>query len=98
MLCLFGYLVFMVVYKWFAYTSADSRVAPFIIILFIEMFTFSKSPDNAPLYEGQVCAGFVCFAKREHVRGLICASSQLPGRVGISFGLLLQCDSRIIDD
>uniref|UniRef100_A0A7N6B8I7 V-type proton ATPase subunit a n=1 Tax=Anabas testudineus TaxID=64144 RepID=A0A7N6B8I7_ANATE len=55
MLCLFGYLVFMVVYKWIAYTPAQSKIAPSILIHFIDMFLFTDNPDNLPLYKGQVC-------------------------------------------
>uniref|UniRef100_A0A7N6C422 V-type proton ATPase subunit a n=1 Tax=Anabas testudineus TaxID=64144 RepID=A0A7N6C422_ANATE len=53
MLCLFGYLVFMVVYKWIAYTPAQSKIAPSILIHFIDMFLFTDNPDNLPLYKGQ---------------------------------------------
>lgn len=53
MLCLFGYLVFMVVYKWIAYTSSESRIAPSILIHFIDMFLFVENPENRPLYQGQ---------------------------------------------
>lgn len=53
MVCLFGYLVFMVVFKWIAYTPAQSKIAPSILIHFIDMFLFADNPDNPPLYEGQ---------------------------------------------
>uniref|UniRef100_A0A3Q0SBB6 V-type proton ATPase subunit a n=1 Tax=Amphilophus citrinellus TaxID=61819 RepID=A0A3Q0SBB6_AMPCI len=53
MLCLFGYLVFMVVYKWIAYTSVQSRSAPSILIHFIDMFLFTENAENPPLYQGQ---------------------------------------------
>uniref|UniRef100_A0A8C5D8M2 V-type proton ATPase subunit a n=1 Tax=Gouania willdenowi TaxID=441366 RepID=A0A8C5D8M2_GOUWI len=53
MLCLFGYLVFMVIYKWFAYGAAQSKGAPSILIHFIDMFLFSDNPGNPPLYKGQ---------------------------------------------
>lgn len=55
MVCLFGYLVFMVVFKWIAYTPAQSKIAPSILIHFIDMFLFSDNPDNPQLYKGQVC-------------------------------------------
>uniref|UniRef100_A0A8C1WFH8 V-type proton ATPase subunit a n=1 Tax=Cyprinus carpio TaxID=7962 RepID=A0A8C1WFH8_CYPCA len=38
MLCLFGYLVFMVVFKWIAFGPQDSDRAPSILIHFIDMF------------------------------------------------------------
>uniref|UniRef100_A0A672YQB7 V-type proton ATPase subunit a n=1 Tax=Sphaeramia orbicularis TaxID=375764 RepID=A0A672YQB7_9TELE len=54
MLCLFGYLVFMVVFKWIAYTPDQSRIAPSILIHFIDMFLFTDNPSNRPLYKGQM--------------------------------------------
>lgn len=54
MLCLFGYLVFMVVFKWIAYTPAESRIAPSILIHFIDMFLFTDNPENPQLYTGQL--------------------------------------------
>uniref|UniRef100_A0A1A8E2L1 V-type proton ATPase subunit a n=1 Tax=Nothobranchius kadleci TaxID=1051664 RepID=A0A1A8E2L1_NOTKA len=54
MLCLFGYLVFMVVFKWIVYTPARSREAPSILIHFIDMFLFMTNADNPQLYEGQL--------------------------------------------
>lgn len=54
MLCLFGYLVFMVVFKWIAYTPAQSKIAPSILIHFIDMFLFTENADNSPLYKGQM--------------------------------------------
>ncbi|XP_028271369.1 T cell immune regulator 1, ATPase H+ transporting V0 subunit a3b [Parambassis ranga] len=53
MVFLFGYLVFMVVFKWIAYTPAQSKIAPSILIHFIDMFLFMDNPDNPPLYKGQ---------------------------------------------
>uniref|UniRef100_A0AAR2LR44 V-type proton ATPase subunit a n=1 Tax=Pygocentrus nattereri TaxID=42514 RepID=A0AAR2LR44_PYGNA len=54
MLCLFGYLVFMVVFKWIAFGPQDSSSAPSLLIHFIDMFLFTQNPDNPPLYAGQV--------------------------------------------
>lgn len=54
MLCLFGYLVFMVVFKWIAFGPQDSDRAPSILIHFIDMFLFAENPSNPPLYPGQV--------------------------------------------
>uniref|UniRef100_A0A8C6UHY0 V-type proton ATPase subunit a n=1 Tax=Neogobius melanostomus TaxID=47308 RepID=A0A8C6UHY0_9GOBI len=56
MLCLFGYLVFMIVFKWIAFTPDRSRFAPSILIHFIDMFLFTDNEDNPPLYPGQVFA------------------------------------------
>uniref|UniRef100_A0A671X4N3 V-type proton ATPase subunit a n=1 Tax=Sparus aurata TaxID=8175 RepID=A0A671X4N3_SPAAU len=53
MISLFGYLVFMVVFKWIAYSPAQSQEAPSILIHFIDMFLFSDNPQNPPLYTGQ---------------------------------------------
>lgn len=52
LLCLFGYLVFMIIYKWLAYSAKDSRHAPSILIHFINMFLM-QSDAVQPLYPGQ---------------------------------------------
>uniref|UniRef100_A0A4W4HRW8 V-type proton ATPase subunit a n=1 Tax=Electrophorus electricus TaxID=8005 RepID=A0A4W4HRW8_ELEEL len=52
LLCLFGYLVFMIFYKWLAFSSADSRTAPSVLIHFISMFLMQGN-TTAPLYPGQ---------------------------------------------
>ncbi|VFV23648.1 v-type proton atpase 116 kda subunit a [Lynx pardinus] len=62
MLCIFGYLIFMIVYKWLVYSAETSRVAPSILIEFINMFLFPASETNG-LYSGQV--GNVLFHPRE---------------------------------
>ncbi|KFQ17854.1 V-type proton ATPase 116 kDa subunit a isoform 3, partial [Merops nubicus] len=54
LLALFGYLVFLIFFKWLKFTAADSMVAPSILIHFIDMFLFTSNPDNLPLYQGQV--------------------------------------------
>ncbi|KAL4641720.1 V-type proton ATPase 116 kDa subunit a-like [Arapaima gigas] len=54
MLCLFGYLVFLVIFKWIAYGPLDSNQAPSILIHFIDMFLFTDNKDNLPLYTGQL--------------------------------------------
>ncbi|KAK6315868.1 hypothetical protein J4Q44_G00133920 [Coregonus suidteri] len=56
LLCLFGYLVFMILYKWLAFGARDSRLAPSILIHFINMFLM-QGGDNTPLYPGQGCWG-----------------------------------------
>ncbi|XP_037015157.2 V-type proton ATPase 116 kDa subunit a 4 isoform X2 [Artibeus jamaicensis] len=54
MLCLFGYLVFMIIFKWCYYDVHVSRQAPSILIHFINMFMFNyNDASNAPLYEHQ---------------------------------------------
>ncbi|KAK2845328.1 hypothetical protein Q7C36_010182 [Tachysurus vachellii] len=52
LLCLFGYLVFMIVYKWLAFTARDSQRAPSILIHFINMFLMQGGAGQ-PLYTGQ---------------------------------------------
>ncbi|XP_071244340.1 V-type proton ATPase 116 kDa subunit a 3 isoform X3 [Salvelinus alpinus] len=54
MQCLFGYLVFMVLFKWVAFSPQDSDRAPSILIHFIDMFLFTEDEDNPPLYHGQM--------------------------------------------
>lgn len=56
LLCLFGYLIFMVVYKWVMFGPVNSDTAPSILIHFIDMFLFTENKDNKPLYTGQVRA------------------------------------------
>ncbi|KAM9743992.1 V-type proton ATPase 116 kDa subunit a [Menidia menidia] len=52
LLCLFGYLVFMIFYKWLVYSAKDSRHAPSILIHFINMFLM-QGDGVPPLYPGQ---------------------------------------------
>ncbi|XP_006861227.1 PREDICTED: V-type proton ATPase 116 kDa subunit a isoform 4 [Chrysochloris asiatica] len=53
-ICLFGYLVFMIIFKWCQYDVHVSQRAPSILIHFINMFLFNyDDPSNRPLYEYQ---------------------------------------------
>ncbi|XP_037536338.1 V-type proton ATPase 116 kDa subunit a [Nematolebias whitei] len=52
LLCLFGYLVFMIFYKWLAFSAKDSRHVPSILIHFINMFLM-QGDEMQPLYPGQ---------------------------------------------
>ncbi|KAG8515005.1 V-type proton ATPase 116 kDa subunit a isoform 2, partial [Galemys pyrenaicus] len=65
MLCIFGYLIFMIVYKWLVYSAETSRAAPSILIEFINMFLFPAS-ETSGLYRGQ-----------EHVQRLLLAVTAL---------------------
>ncbi|XP_068111650.1 V-type proton ATPase 116 kDa subunit a 3 [Hyperolius riggenbachi] len=53
LLCLFGYLVFMVFYKWFAWDVTEAQSAPSLLIHFIDMFLFTQNAGNRDLYHGQ---------------------------------------------
>ncbi|KAM4622673.1 V-type proton ATPase 116 kDa subunit a 1 isoform 3-T3 [Discoglossus pictus] len=60
MTSLFGYLVILILFKWCAYDAATSKVAPSLLIHFINMFMFNyKDSSNPMLYRGQV--GLQCF-------------------------------------
>ncbi|XP_051552230.1 V-type proton ATPase 116 kDa subunit a 2-like isoform X1 [Myxocyprinus asiaticus] len=52
LLCLFGYLVFMIIYKWLVFTVRDSQAAPSILIHFINMFLMQED-SSQPLFPGQ---------------------------------------------
>lgn len=52
LLCLFGYLVLMIIYKWLAFRARDSSQAPSILIHFINMFVM-QGKDITPLFPGQ---------------------------------------------
>ncbi|XP_065807777.1 V-type proton ATPase 116 kDa subunit a [Labrus bergylta] len=52
LLCLFGYLVFMIFYKWLVFSADSSRHAPSILIHFINMFLMQGDAVQ-PLYPGQ---------------------------------------------
>lgn len=66
MLCLFGYLVFLVLFKWIAYTAADSQFAPSVLIHFIDMFLFTENAQNPNLFTGQVCVTRSLSRKKTH--------------------------------
>ncbi|XP_061603944.1 V-type proton ATPase 116 kDa subunit a 2 [Phyllopteryx taeniolatus] len=61
LLCLFGYLIFMIVYKWLAFSARDSSQAPSILIHFISMFVM-QGKDIVPLYPGQTGLQFFLLA------------------------------------
>ncbi|KAI1288425.1 putative V-type proton ATPase subunit [Halotydeus destructor] len=56
LLAIFGYMDFMIVYKWFAYSSDNSACAPSVLIMLINMFMMSYPEEPchlAPMYPGQ---------------------------------------------
>ncbi|KAK2539653.1 Atp6v0a4 [Columba guinea] len=62
---LFGYLVFMIIFKWCHFDVYSSQSAPSILIHFINMFLFNYSDtSNAPLYlhQKEVQSFLVIFA------------------------------------
>ncbi|XP_067290467.1 V-type proton ATPase 116 kDa subunit a 1 isoform X2 [Pseudorasbora parva] len=51
MLSLFGYLIFLILYKWCV--TLRSEMAPSILLLFINMMLFDYQPEHKLLYRGQ---------------------------------------------
>lgn len=62
MLCIFGYLVFMIFFKWLAYSAENSTAAPSILIQFINMFLF-PSGETKSFFNGQVSNDLPSFWK-----------------------------------
>lgn len=60
MMCIFGYLVFMIFFKWLAYSAEDSTSAPSILIQFINMFLFPGG-ETEVFYTGQVSGVLTSF-------------------------------------
>lgn len=50
LLGIFGYMNFMIFFKWFTYTDKESARAPSILITMINMFMFKMPADNDPAY------------------------------------------------
>ncbi|UYV80401.1 ATP6V0A1 [Cordylochernes scorpioides] len=62
---LFGYLVVLIVVKWFVYTSEQAHIAPSLLISFINMFMFNaEGPEIFPgqfgLQKGLISLAIVC--------------------------------------
>ncbi|KAK7930082.1 hypothetical protein WMY93_006477 [Mugilogobius chulae] len=53
MLGLFGYLVFMIFYKWVFFGPNQSDRAPSLLLHFINMILFTENKETQPLYHGQ---------------------------------------------
>lgn len=72
LMALFGYLVFLIFYKWITYNAANSMVAPSILIHFIDMFLFTVNSDNHLLYTGQVTTCLMCCSQHRPSDCLLC--------------------------
>ncbi|XP_055014413.1 V-type proton ATPase 116 kDa subunit a 2-like [Boleophthalmus pectinirostris] len=59
MLGLFGYLVFLIFYKWVFFGPHQSDQAPSLLLHFINMVLFTKNKETQPLYHGQWCVQLV---------------------------------------
>lgn len=53
LMCIFGYLVFLIFFKWLAYSAEDATSAPSILIHFINMFLFPGGGTEV-VFTGQV--------------------------------------------
>ncbi|XP_047197406.1 V-type proton ATPase 116 kDa subunit a 2-like [Hippoglossus stenolepis] len=58
LLCLFGYLVFMIFYKWLVFSAKDSREAPSILIHFINMFLMQGDTVSPSTQDRLACRYF----------------------------------------
>lgn len=67
LLCLFGYLVFMILYKWLMFDARYSSQAPSILIHFINMFVM-QGKDITRLYPGQVCVLVIIICRSASIR------------------------------
>ncbi|NXS06607.1 VPP2 ATPase, partial [Neodrepanis coruscans] len=66
MMSIFGYLVFLIFFKWLAFSAENSTAAPSILIQFINMFLFPGSetqgfyPGQAALQRFLLSVAFLC--------------------------------------
>ncbi|XP_054158134.1 V-type proton ATPase 116 kDa subunit a 1-like [Oppia nitens] len=50
LMCIFGYMNFMIFFKWFTSNSSNSNCAPNVLITLINMFMFKQPEDTDPCY------------------------------------------------
>ncbi|XP_054852176.1 V-type proton ATPase 116 kDa subunit a 2 isoform X3 [Eublepharis macularius] len=62
LLSIFGYLVFLIIFKWLACTASDPEPAPSILIHFINMFLFPTSEEKHLFFQGQMIIQRLLFA------------------------------------
>lgn len=54
LLGIFGYMDFMIIWKWFNYNSSNSAKAPSVLISLINMFMFRMPTKDDPVYLQEV--------------------------------------------
>ncbi|XP_077164733.1 V-type proton ATPase 116 kDa subunit a 2 isoform X2 [Paroedura picta] len=62
LLSIFGYLVFLIFFKWLACSASDPEPAPSILIHFINMFLFPTAEEKHLFFQGQLIVQRLLYA------------------------------------